>query len=380
MRQVFNPDGLPNMSDSELLQTYIEMMVASDATENVAKANRLAGYQSDIFREMRSRGRERPMLQELTQHANETVRASAQSKLKWLDNPHPPPPPYRSLRTEFAWQTDHPAPAAMINEEIARLLKDALPKYCDRIMRLALPAIGLWPQRHHAGDIDSASHLGGMPLAPVGWEWPMEDDEPLVFVAQINCGDLRGLPGVEVFPPSGLLAFFAEYDGVMACHIEARTIAIHHWPDLDALVPAVPPIPPMLVPPSAPVEMRQIIDLPHPCSVAMKKLKLSDDTLSRYAKVWNGIRNYGIPEGIEKYCSFSRLLGWPALIQSHDLDQFEFNASRKKKSRLLLQVDDYVNGEEWHAWGPGGTLYFGLPEKDLLAQNYAACEFDIQFT
>jgi Domain of unknown function (DUF1963) len=379
MRQVFDPDGLPNMSDSKLLQAYIDVMVAFDATENVAKKNRFADYQSEIFREMRARGRERPMLRELTQHANKTVRAWAQSKLKWLDNPPPPSPPHRPLRTEFAWQTDHLAPAAMINEEIAQLLKDALPKYCDRIMRLALPAIGLWPRRR-AGDVATDSRFGGMPLAPVGWEWPMEDDEPLVFVAQINCGDLRGLPGAEVFPPAGLLAFFAEYDGVMACRIEARTIAIHRWPDVDALVPAAPPIPPILVPPSAPVEMRPIIDLPHPYSEAMKKLKLSDDTLSRYARVWNEIRNYGIPKGIEKYCSFSRLLGWPALIQGHDLDQFEFNASRKKKTRLLLQVDDYVNGEEWHAWGPGGSLYFALPEKDLLAQNYAACEFDIQFT
>jgi uncharacterized protein YwqG len=380
MRQVFDPDGLPNMSDSKLLQAYIDVTVAFDATENVAKKNRFAGYQSEIFREMRARGRERPMLRELTQHANETVRTWAQSNLKWLDNRPPPSPPHLPLRTEFAWQTDHPAPAAGVNEELAQLLKDTLPKYCDRIVHLALPAIGLWPQRRRADDGATASRFGGMPLAPVGWEWPMEDDEPLVFVAQINCGDLRGLPGAEVFPSSGLLSFFAEYDGVMACRIEARTIAVHHWSDVDALVPAAPPIPPMLIPPSATVEMRPIIDLPHPCSVAMKKLKLGDDTLSRYAGVWNEIRNYGIPEGSEKYCSFSRLLGWPALIQSHDLDPFEFNASRKKKTRLLIQVDDYVNGEEWHAWGPGGSLYFALPEKDLLAQNYAACEFDIQFT
>jgi hypothetical protein len=37
-------------------------MVAFDAAENIAKANRLAGYQSEIFKEMRSRGRERAML------------------------------------------------------------------------------------------------------------------------------------------------------------------------------------------------------------------------------------------------------------------------------------------------------------------------------
>jgi hypothetical protein len=80
------------------------------------------------------------------------------------------------------------------------------------------------------------------------------------------------------------------------------------------------------------------------------------------------------------YCSFSKLLGWPALIQDRDLDQFEYNHEPEQKIRLLLQIDDYLNGEEPEAWGPGGSSYFALPEEDLLARNYAACEFDIQFT
>jgi hypothetical protein len=118
MGQVFNADRLPAVSDRELIQAYVDVMVAFDATENVAKANRLAGYQSDIFREMRSRGRERSMLRELAQHANECVRSWAASKLKWLDNPPPPSPPHHPLSAEFAWQTDHPAPPAMVLGEI----------------------------------------------------------------------------------------------------------------------------------------------------------------------------------------------------------------------------------------------------------------------
>ena len=377
---MFNSDRLPNMTDGELVQAYVDVMVASDATENVAKAKRLAGYRSELFREMRSRGRERLMLQELAQHPHDRVRSSAASHLKWLDNPPAPSPPRSLLGTEFAWQTDHSVPPAMVNEEMARRLKEALPKYCDRMLRLALPAIGLWPQRRRAGDIETASRLGGTPLAPVGWEWPMEDDEPLVFLAQINCSELEGLPGADVLPSTGLLSFFAEYDGAMACRFEARTIAIHHWTDVDGLVPASPPIPPILVPPVCAVLMRPLIDLPHPYSGAIKNLKLGDDAMLRYVTVWNELRSYGIPEGIERYCSFSKLLGWPALIQHRDPDQFEFNHNPKKKIRLLLQVDDYVNGEEWHAWGPGGSLYFALPEKKLLAGDYGACEFDIQFT
>jgi hypothetical protein len=111
MDQVFKSNLLSTMNDREFVQAYIDVMVAFDATENVAKANGLAGYDSEIVREMRSRGRERPMLEELAQHANDTVRSWAQSGLKWLDNPPPPPPPpHRPLRAERAWQTDHPPP------------------------------------------------------------------------------------------------------------------------------------------------------------------------------------------------------------------------------------------------------------------------------
>jgi hypothetical protein len=60
----------------------------------------------------------------------------------------------------------------MSYDEIREQLKGALPKFCDRIMRLALKAIGLWPQRLRADRPETGSRLGGMPLAPVGWQWP----------------------------------------------------------------------------------------------------------------------------------------------------------------------------------------------------------------
>ena len=47
---------------------------------------------------------------------------------------------------------------------------------------------------------------------------------------------------------------------------------------------------------------------------------------------------------------------------------------------LLLQVDDYCNGEDTQDWGPGGSLYFFMAQRALQEQNFAACEFEIQFT
>jgi hypothetical protein len=106
MGQVFDANHLPVLSDGELIQAYVDVMVAFGATENVAKKNRLAGYESEIFKGVRSRGRERPMLHELAQHTNDTVRSWARSNLKWLDNPPPPSPPLHPLRRN--WIIPHP--------------------------------------------------------------------------------------------------------------------------------------------------------------------------------------------------------------------------------------------------------------------------------
>jgi hypothetical protein len=75
------------------------------------------------------------------------------------------------------------------------------------------------------------------------------------------------------------------------------------------------------------------------------------------------------------YAGFSKLLGWPALVQ-HDLQMFDSHAAVP----LLLQVDHYCNGEIAHYWGPGGSLFYVLPEADLRAQDFARCELEGQFT
>jgi uncharacterized protein YwqG len=223
-----------------------------------------------------------------------------------------------------------------------------------------------------------ASRLGGMPLAPPGWRWPTVEAEPMLFVGQIDCAELRGLPGAEQLPSSGLLAFFGDHDAVMACRFEARDIAIHHWPDIDRLIPGAPPIEPAFVFPPCALALRPLIDLPDPFSRVVQDLLQDEQLVSRYAAARNAVRHHGIPDELDYYCSFGKLLGWPALVQQYDLD--EFDSDRASDMRLLLQVDDYSNGEELQGWGPGGSLYFVMTEENLRMRRFDRCEFDIQFT
>lgn len=282
--------------------------------------------------------------------------------------------PRRPRRPQILWQCDNPPPVALNRDEIAERLRRSVPEFCGRLMDLALPAIGLWPQRR-AEIAATASRFGGMPLAPPDWRWPTEvEDEPRLFVGQINCAEFRGLLGAELLPSSGLLAFFANYEAVMGSFPFADG-GVYLWPDVNRLVPAKPSIDPIEMFPPCALVPRPILDLPHPFSRAVRNLQLGKERDKLYREVWWEIRDHGIPPDCVGYASFSKLLGWPDLVQG-DLSRFY----SEDDTRLLLQVDKYCNGEELHGWGPGGSLYYLLPERDLRAGVFTGCEFEGQFT
>jgi Domain of unknown function (DUF1963) len=371
--------GLSGLSLTELEQAYVESVQAAEATEHVGRKNRLARHRDDIVQELKARGEARSVLQRLADHPDAEVRRWASGNLAWFDRPKaetlPQELPPRGMRWQMTWQPDNPPPASLRRDEIAHRLGDAVPEFGDRLIALARPAIALWPQRRNT-IAATASRFGGMPLAPPDWQWPTVQEEPLLFVGQVNCAELRGLPGAELLPGSGLLAFFGDHDAVTGC-FPFGDHCVFHWPDVGQLVPAKADLDPIEVFPSCAILPRPILDLPDPHSRKIRDLHLSHVQTSLYGEEWKALRYHGIPYGVQGYCGFAKLLGWPALVQpTHDLDRFEDHDD----ARLLLQVDRYCNGEELHGWGPGGSLYYVLPERDLRAQIFEGCELEGQFT
>jgi uncharacterized protein YwqG len=272
------------------------------------------------------------------------------------------------------WQSDHAPPPALARDEIAERLRQSVPEFCDRLMDLALPAIGLWPQRQ-AEVGPAVSRFGGVPMAPQGWQWPVaEEEEPRLFVGQINCAELRGLPGAEQLPASGLLAFFGDHDAVTGC-FPFDSHCVFYWPDVHGLAQAKAPIEPIETFPVCAIVPRPLLDLPYPDSVAVAGLGLNKHQREAYFDIWLDVRHHGIPSDYASYASFSKLFGWPALVQ-HDIEMFDSPVA----ARLLLQVDAYCNGETAHGWGPGGSLFYVLPDADLRAHTFARCELEGQFT
>ena len=368
-------DEIKTFTEIELEQTYVASIEGAEATEHVGRKNRFAGLRSAIVQELRSRGLERAFFRRLAERSDPQVREAASTHLVWLDKPAnvAVATPRSPLRPETLWQCDHPPPPALTREAIVTRLRDAVPGACDRLAQLALPAIRLWPQRR--ADVPAAtSRFGGMPLAPRDWRWPTHEAEPLLFIGQINCADLSGLPGAELLPAEGLLAFFGDHDAVTGCFPFAEG-GVYYWSDIDRLTPTQAPIEPIDVFLSCALVPQAILDLPHPVSRVVTELGLTEDEQKSYHAAWLEIRHHGIPKECARSASFSKLLGWPDLVQS-DLWRFETD----NNVRLLLQVDSYCNGEDTQYYGPGGSLYYVLSEEALRARRYENCEFEGQAT
>lgn len=369
-------DELARMSVAELAQGYVASIRAAETTGHVRRQNRLIGFSSTLARELKARGEAHSVFQQLADHPDPDVSRWAKSEFGRLDKPdwegRPEPPP-RSLRAEFAWQCDHPPPPALPRDEIAARLRQRVPKLADRLVELAVPTIGLWPQRR--AEVPAlASRFGGMPVAPPDWHWPIVQEEPLLFVGQINCSEMHGLPGAEVLPAAGLLAFFGNYEALVGA-FPFGDHCVFYWPDAAKLAAPAMVIEPLKVFPTCALVPRPIVDLPHPHSRVVRELGINEQLRKAYFDVWMDVREHGIPSDCVGYAGFSKMFGWPDLLQN---DLMEF--APDKGDRLLLQVDKYCDGEEAHDWGPGGTLFYYLSASELKAGRFARCCLEGQFT
>lgn len=273
------------------------------------------------------------------------------------------------------WQPKNDPPEAMSRQQIEAELLRLLPSHAQRFSTLIRPAIGLWPCQSSAPVNPFASRFGGLPFAPAGWSWPTLDGEPMLFLGQVNCADVRRFPGGEVLPRNGVLAFFGEEDVVIGAAEGGDDGNVFYWPEAAALHAVERPVCDLTIFPECPLVFRPLIDLPDPKSELMRSILGAGEEMAVYAEFHRAMRIYGIPAEIDFYCGFSKLFGWPHLVQS-----FSAPDSRNISRRLLLQIDQYSNGEQMEGWGPGGSLYFTMRSDDLDALRFDACQLDGQFT
>jgi hypothetical protein len=220
------------LSDAALAQAWIDSCIALKAIEHVGAHNRFVTTVVALEKEMLARCGGRPDLFEpILSNEDPAVRMAASYQFREAK-----PELFRAVMTELSsqpgeigqdaryslatmdaptpiydkseaprsphtyWQANNPPTEAMTRDEIEQRLRVIAPDCCDQLMNFARPAIGLWPQRPRADLPVTASKLGGMPYAPRGFEWPVAATEPMLFLGQINCADLKGFPGAEQLP------------------------------------------------------------------------------------------------------------------------------------------------------------------------------------
>jgi uncharacterized protein YwqG len=305
----------------------------------------------------------------------------AQGSLRWADEEENPceqePLPKPDLEWQFRYTRKAP-PSGIPSETLRQQLKAAFPDdIATRLIDLIRPAIRLWPRRPPARLSRAASRFGDMPIVPSGWPWPVYQREPLFFLGQINCADLRDFASAEDLPKSGLLAFFGDHDLVTGCGGFSRSQgAVFHWPEIGQLSLADAPISDFEVMPTCALHFIETFELPDFRSTAIEKLALSKEQKNTYQDIQRAALMLGLAQADHYDNDISKLLGWPNLVQ-HDVDAM---ADHPGQQRLLAQIGEYENGIDSHGWGPGGLIYFTIGARNLADRRFDRAEIEMQCT
>ncbi|HLJ20596.1 MAG TPA: DUF1963 domain-containing protein [Stellaceae bacterium] len=406
------PRDLSALSIEELQQEYVRYVRLLEDREHVGRQNRLGRGQLRVLDELKSRadGTLRLLLP-MRAHADPVVQLSASSLCKSLDpdgyrkkmealvtfggviakraqeslkwdewvKAHPSSPQPVSSPSDFDGLSASTEPAGLSHAELEDRVRSAFPlDLAEPIISLARPTIGIWPQPFDADADPGASRFGGMPVVPRVWNWPTRDDEPMLFVGQINCAELAGLSSTGPLPRSGLISFFGDFDFLNGCTggAEEDGGAVFYWAETESLLPSSEPIDDFQRLRSCALAFYETYSLPDPRSQEIEQLPLDLDQRKRYRELHDVVRRHGVSsDRFRDFCT-SKLLGWPDLIQNDFLP----GPGGEHRERLLLQVGSYDDGTDFQDWGSGGLVYFAISERNLRERRFDQVLFEMQCT
>ncbi len=276
------------------------------------------------------------------------------------------PPPPKTLSYD-------PAPIGCSNAAATELIVRSVSKQRVRaLFPLLVRVTRIWP-RAHTGD-PRTSCFGGLPALPAAYAWPTFEDEPLLFLGQINCAEVHAAVGPHPVPECGLLQFYGDHDEVNGCGPSGAS-AVLYFPDPDALEPAPPPIEDFVELPRCGLEFYETLELPDPLSEVIANLRFSAAEQKQYRELRGKMTPVGVPGPADGRAS--KLLGWPDLIQR---DLGADCGVPRAGSALLLQIGWYHDGAEWQSWGPGGLIYFILDQEAIVEARFSLAAMEMQCT
>ncbi len=245
----------------------------------------------------------------------------------------------------------------------------------DAVIERLLPAIALAATRADDDEIAiGASKFGGAPDVPDGFAWPMRDDAPLVFMAQINLAEIAPFDIENQLPSSGVLSFFYDMNedgdwpfGEMAD--EGGWRVFHFEGDLErAQVPEQAQISHGLQ--TATVKPQIFCSVP----TSTFWINAEDDEFTEEEEgQWEELL-----EKFEKSRHSLAMLNHPHIIQN---DARYETANWTGRGTLddwivLLQMD--IDKEIDWMWGDTGAMFYLMHRDDLKARDWDKCWLNAQ--
>lgn len=225
------------------------------------------------------------------------------------------------------------------------------------------------------------SRIGGLPDLSKETIWPTCEGVPLMFLAQINLGDIASYEISSVLPREGILSFFAldphsditPFTAIGSGVIEEKKTCEVIYSLENSLERRDAPGDITLLEQCSILISRE--DTFPPIESAMyESLSLEAEAASALLEVVEGV--YMDDETIH------RMFGYPNQVQGdlYALAQRYFDkawedpnwetlAERGKDLILLFQIDSDEN--TGIMWGDGGTLYFFVKPEDLVKRDFS---------
>jgi len=234
----------------------------------------------------------------------------------------------------------------------------------------------------------SRSKLGGSPLVPKGFVWPLSSERELDFLLQIDLADIRQLDPIGALPSSGVLTFFYDLENQPWGYDPARLdgFRVQLFEENDLIQGYVPNSELQL--PERCLSFSSALTLPYFGSRAYdlfeQEAGLTADEVDRYSEFiaahnrlyWthgSGLhRMFGNSENIQNDMQLE------AQLVTHGFycgNSSGYNDPRAKELEagcddwiLLLQLDSDDGADIM--WGDVGMLYFWIRYQDLYALRF----------
>jgi len=225
--------------------------------------------------------------------------------------------------------------------------------------------------------------LGGQPLAPPRFEWPMWNERPLPFLAQLNLTEAKSAD--SLLPQSGCLYFFFDQEAEDQEEFGAWRV-IHHEEAFADMAAVTPPggLGRKSIFSEVPLAFKNITSYPAWDETCLVSLKLNQAQWNSYAELGGSCYD-------DK--PLHQLGGWAQPVQNSNMEIECQQARALRDETEILQGDELEKAaQEWMLlfqldtdeaakmmWGDGGMLYFWIRKEDLRSRNFAEVWMIMQY-